>query len=129
MPSLSKLVGMGAPPAGAGFMTGDVAANLTATGATQGTALAMFANFNQFTNVAASTGCVLPAISSVPMLGVANGDSIEVFNAGANALAVYPPLGSSINGLAVNTAISVLANKAARFIQLAPTAWGSILSA
>ena len=129
MPSLSKLVGMGAPPAGAGYMVGDVAPGLTATGSTQATALALSANFNQFTVVAASTGAVLPAVAAAPMLGVSNGDSIEVFNQGANALSVYPPAGSSINGLTVNTAISVPINKGARFIQLSPTAWGSILSA
>jgi len=121
MPSVSKLVGMGAPAAGAGFMVGDVASGLTATGSTQGTALAITANFNQFTTVAASTGAVLPALSSSPQLGVTNGDSIEVFNAGANALAVYPPSGSSINGLSANIAISVPANKGARFIMLTPT--------
>ncbi|WP_428331965.1 hypothetical protein [Novosphingobium sp.] len=129
MPSLSKLVGMGAPPAGAQFMVGDVAAGLTATGTTQGTALALSANFNQVTTVAASAGVVLPAISAAPSLGVSNGDSIEVFNQGANALAVYPPVGSTINSLAANTALSVAAAKSARFIQLSPTNWGAVLSA
>ena len=129
MPSLSKLVGMGAPPAGAQFMVGDVAAGLIATGATQGTALAMSANFAQFTTVAAGTGAILPAVAAVPMLGVSNGDSIEVFNLGANALAVYPPVGSTINSLAANTSLAVPAGKGARFIQLSPTNWGAILSA
>lgn len=129
MPSLSKLVGMGAPPAGASFMTGDLAIGLTATGTTQAGALAMAANFCQFTTVAAGSGAMLPAVAGVPMLGVAAGDSIEVFNQGAGALAVYPPLGSTINGLAANASVSVPINKGARFIMLTPTAWGAIVSA
>lgn len=38
-----------------------------------------------------------------------------VFNAGANVVLIYPPLGGSINGLTVNLPVGVQAAKAATF--------------
>ena len=62
---------------------------LTATGNSQGTALALPSDFNVFTTVAASTGAILPATG--PQCNV--GDSFIIVNHGAQTLSVYPPTG------------------------------------
>lgn len=72
---------------------------LTATGSTQAGALALTSTFSIFGTVSSSTGCVAPTKNSF------------IYNGGASALSVYPPLGWNINGTTVNTAISVPANK------------------
>jgi hypothetical protein len=89
--------GISAPQAIA--LQGTVATGLTATGSTQATALALPADINQFTTVAASTGTILPAMNP--------GDSVNIYNKGANALSVYPPVGGAINAVATNGAYSV----------------------
>ena len=129
MPSISKMMGFGLAPQVAGAVTGDVVNNVTATGTTQATALALSANHNLLTVVALNSGVMLPAISSPPGLGVSNGDQITVYNNGANPAAVYPPLGSTIGLAAVNTAVAVASGKASRFTMLTPTIWGVVASA
>ena len=85
---------------------------LTATGSTQGGALALTSNYATFTTVAANTGCLI------------SGDKDSyVYNGGANTLTVYPPVGLNFAGLSANTGISVPANKGALFI---PSRNGSI---
>jgi hypothetical protein len=86
---------------------GDMGAGLVATGSTQATALPIVNDINMFTTVAASTGAVLPAFGSA---------FVAVFNGGANSLAVYPPLGGTINGAAANTAFAVAAGKSTTFM-------------
>jgi hypothetical protein len=78
---------------------GSVANGLTATGSTQGAALPLPADINYVTTVAASTGVILPPMNP--------GDSLNVYNKGANALLVYPPTGAIINSLATNAGYSV----------------------
>jgi hypothetical protein len=78
---------------------GTVASGLTATGTTQANALALPADLNYFATVAAGTGAVLPAMNP--------GDSLNLYNKGANALLVYPPVGAVINGLGANAGYSV----------------------
>lgn len=80
-------------------IAGTVANTLTALGNSQGTALALPADINRFTTVAASTGTIIPAMNP--------GDYVEIYNGGANALAVYPPTGGAINAVATNGAYSV----------------------
>lgn len=101
MPLQSRLVVAGMSAIAAQASVGTSANNLTATGTTQATAAPLGADNNRFTTVPANSGCVLP-----PMNG---GDSINVFNAGANALLVYPPpgIGAQINALAANAGYSV----------------------
>lgn len=99
MPQGRKLVTAGIPGPAANAITGDVANSLTATGSTQATALQLQADINRFTTVAASTGAILPSMNP--------GDSCVVFNGGANALLVYPPVGGTINALAANAGYSV----------------------
>lgn len=83
----------------AAAIAGTVANTQTATGSTQATALALPADITRFTTVAASTGTILPAMNP--------GDYVEIYNGGANALSVYPPVGGAINAIATNSAFSV----------------------
>ena len=76
---------------------------------------------NVIGTAAASTGVVLPACEA--------GDVIEVYNQGANALAVYPPGSETINALSASAAFSVGAGKAASFRKVSDTAWMSQLGA
>lgn len=99
MPLQARLVAGGLSPAQAQAIQGTAANNLTATGSTQGTALALPADINKFTTVAASTGAIIPPANP--------GDSGTVFNGGANALSLYPPVGGKINGLGTNAAYSI----------------------
>ena len=77
---------------------GTVANGLTALGSTQATALQLTADVNYFTTVGAGTGCILPAMNA--------GDTVDVYNKGANALLIYPPVGGAINGLGTNAGYS-----------------------
>lgn len=91
------VAGTAAPQAAA--IQGTVGNPLTALGTTQGNALQLPADVNYFTTVAAGTGTVLPAMNP--------GDSVNIYNKGANALLVYPPVGGVINGLGANAGYSV----------------------
>lgn len=70
---------------------------LTATGNSQGTALALVSQFNQVGTTAASTGVILTQ----------TGGLVYIFNGGANTLSVYPPTGGTVNGAAANAAASL----------------------
>lgn len=94
-----RLVIAGLSAVQAQAIQGTVQTGLTATGSTQGTALALPADVNNVTTVAASTGVVLPAMNP--------GDEIVVRNGGANALLLYPPVGGAINALSTNTGYSI----------------------
>lgn len=101
----------------------DVDTGLTATGNSQATALPVNAPYNQFASVPAGTGARLSFTRSPG--GISGGISanvlIEVVNDDpVNALLVYPPVGSAINGGAVNAAAQVTAGTAARFLYLSP---------
>lgn len=78
---------------------GTVANTLTATGTTQAAALALAGDINRFTTVGANSGAILPAMNG--------GDRMTVFNGGANALSLYPPVGGQINAVGANTAYSI----------------------
>lgn len=70
----------------------------------------------------ASTGVRLPA-------GVAAGDSVAVYNAGANATAIYPQVGGTINALSANAALSLAAGGKALLVATSATGWMAIVSA
>ena len=80
---------------------------LTSAGTTQGTALAITNQTNEFTTVAASSGGILPSPEQ--------GEFIFIANSGANALNVYPATGHSLNALAANAPFSLAAGKNAIF--------------
>ena len=96
--------------------------NLTAAGANQGAATALdYTTYQRVGTVAASTGVRLPAAIA--------GARIVVFNMGANALAVYPATGETINMLSANASLSVASGKGAEFVCCGTGAWCSIVGA
>lgn len=121
MTTLKNQMGAGVAPLAAQATQGMPSLSLTATGNSQGTALAVPSDFNVFTTVAASTGCILPN-SAVT-------DWITVVNHGANTLSVYPPTGGKIANGSANAAFSVGANKTAQFQAISSTDYAASLSA
>lgn len=119
---VANIIGSGYPGQAAGYISGSAADLLTATGSTQGTALAITADTNVVTTTAASTGVVFSGPTSP-------GDEFVVKNLGASTLSVYPALGESIDAIAANGAYSLATTKSALFIKTSATRWVSILSA
>ena len=123
MTTQAKLMGSGLAAAAATQITsGDLTNSITAAGATQATATAIYSEVNIVTTAAAATGVLLPS-------NRAAGDQLEVANLGANALAVYPPVGSAIGTGATNAAFSVPVSKTCLFRQVTSTLWIQNLSA
>ena len=90
---------------------------LTAVGNSQGTAFLLADQCShEFLTVASGTGAVLPAGTRLPTL-------IGVYNAGANALSVYPPSGGTINGGSANAAYSLAASSGISFWAAGPGTW------
>jgi hypothetical protein len=109
-----RLVAAGLSAIQAQAIQGTVASSLTATGTTQANALPLGADCCNFTTVGAGTGCILPAMNP--------GDDITVFNGGANALLIYPPVGGQIKGLGTNVGYSVAVATPLCFVQcITPT--------
>lgn len=127
MPTLTNLLGSGNSALTAQASLGIINASsaLTATGTTQATALALPSDWNLFTTVAASTGCILPANGS----NVNMTDVYIVMNHGANTLSVYPPTGGKIANGSANAAFSVAANKMATFVNIGSGNWAGSVSA
>jgi len=80
-------------------ITGTTANALTATGSTQAGALPLPADTCKFTTVGSGTGALIPPSNP--------GDAGTVYNGGANALLLYPPVGGTINGLSANAGYSI----------------------
>lgn len=99
MPLASRMLVSGLSAVQVAAIQGTTANNLTATGATQGTALALPADICKITTAAASTGVLIPPANP--------GDSGTVFNGGANALLLYPPIGGKVNALGTNAGYSI----------------------
>ncbi len=114
MTTQSNLIGTGTPALRAQAMVGLFSNNLTALGASQGTALALPSDFNVVTTAAASTGAILPICGSTGN-AVQPPDSITVINHGANPLTVYPPVGGKVANGATNAGLAIPATKTAVF--------------
>lgn len=82
-------------------------AGITAAGTTQATATAVHGGVVTVTTCAAGAGVALDVVGAFSKL---------VFNNTANALLVYPPVGSTINALAANAGYSVAAGKTAHLV-------------
>jgi hypothetical protein len=92
---------------------------LIATGTTQATALVTYNNAcHEFGTVASSSGAVLP-IGDIP-------SEVSIFNGGVSSLAVYPPLGGSIDGGSINASISVATLSGVTFWAAGPLTWHSL---
>jgi hypothetical protein len=103
------------------LVTGTAATGLTATGATQATALPLVDDVNRITTTALSTGVIVPAMQA--------GDNVCIANHGANALLVYPPLGGTIGNGATNAGVSVPLNKSADVHCIDPLTYSIIVGA
>lgn len=122
MTNIANLMGSGTPGQQAQAILGGTSAALTATGTTQADALALTITNSYVGTAASGTGVILPSIAT-------RSDNYTVFNYGANALLVYPPVGSSIGSGSANAGFSVAAAKSAKFTMLTSTLWGVTLSA
>ena len=97
-------------------------ATVSAAGTTQGTATELTAADSEITTVAAGSGVILNSNLSA-------GDQQTVFNAGANAVKVYPPSGFKINALATNAAMTLATNTGCLFKCVSSTRVFGVLSA
>lgn len=117
-----KVFGAGLSLPLAASMCQDVATSLSAAGTSQGTATELTAADSEITTVAAGAGVVLSS-------KLAPGDEQTVFNAGANAMKIYPPSGMKINNLSTNAAMSLGTNTGCLFKCVSTTRVFAILSA
>jgi hypothetical protein len=107
-----KLVVAGISGTAAAAITGDAVAGLVATGSAANDALQLQADVNRFSTVAASTGAMLPPMNA--------GDTVVVYNGGANALTVYPATGATVNQAAASYSVSTT-NRVGVFIAVNAT--------
>jgi hypothetical protein len=103
-------------------VNGAIATALTAAGTVIGDALDLTADTNVIGTAAASSGVQLPASEL--------GDSVEIYNGGANAVTVYPDTTSStINGLSAGSGFPLATNTACYCRKITATRWIAFLSA
>lgn len=100
----------------------DVETSISAAGTTQGTATELKAADNEITTAASGSGVILSS-------SLSSGDSQTVFNAGANAVKVYPPSGMKINALATNNPMLLAVNTGCFFKCVSSTRVFGVLSA
>lgn len=121
MSQVSQLATSGLSAVAAAAINGTVATSLTALGTTQATGLSLAATNNFIGTAAASTGVVLSFGNP--------GDTVFVYNGGANAVLVYPPLGGNINNLSANTGLSIPTLKSVLFVYADADTVASLISA
>ena len=121
MPLATDMMGGGTSAGQAKAINGNRNLTLSAAGTTQATATAIKATNNVFTTVAASAGAVLPNANQA--------DTVRIYNRGANALTIYPPVGSRIFPASTNTGISLATNTFIELYKWEDTIWYGNLSA
>lgn len=120
--AMAKEIMQGGFSAGAAdAIQGGVNLTLSAAGTTQATATAINTSQVYISTAAASSGVILPAVQQ--------GDWIVIYNGGANAVMIYPPLGAKINQLATNTGVTLATNTACIYFCFSATQWIVDLSA
>ncbi len=95
---------------------------ITAAGTTQATATLLINGLNGIRTAVAGSGVILTPNNLTS-------DCQVVFNGGANAVNVYPPVGSQINSLSANTPMVLAPNTACEFMWLTNTQIIGLLSA
>ena len=100
---------------GSGLPTDNAANGLVSAGNNQATALALTKNYTVVATVASSTGVVLPAASI--------GQTIYVFNNGANVLQVYGNGSDTIDGVAGSTGVPLTNAKRCAYVCVAANTW------
>lgn len=89
-----------------GRFDNDLAA-VTGVGTTQAGAPTLIGGVNVLTSTAGQTSAVIPSFASGPVI---------VRVTGGTAATVFPPVGGSINGGAVNASVSVASGSVAMFV-------------
>lgn len=117
----AKVMGGGFSAGQVRALCGGVASSVSAAGTTQGTATALTNSVNYISTVGASSGVQIPNADI--------GDDIEIYNAGANALTIYPPTSGTINQVAANGGVSLGTNSMMRLRKVTATKWVAMLSA
>lgn len=108
--------------ASAKAINGSIATGLTAAGTVIGDALDLTADTNVIGTCASGAGVQLPSCET--------GDSVEVYNGGANACKVYPDsTANQVNGLPVGTAFLLATNTMCYVRKITATRWVANLSA
>lgn len=102
-------------------VNGTVARAPSAAGTTTADALHLTADVNEITTCAAGAGAKVPAMEA--------GDSVAVYNFGANACKLYPTTGGTMNGGAADAEVSIPAGKSAVVHCFAPGAFGAVVGA
>lgn len=103
-------------------INGSIATGLTAAGTTLATALDLTADTNAISTCASGAGVQLPATEI--------GDSVEVYNGGANACTVYPDAtNSQINSLPAGSGFLLATNTFCYCRKITATRWVANLSA
>lgn len=103
-------------------INGALATGLTATGTVITDALDLTADTNVLATVASGTGVQLPSCEV--------GDSVEIYNGGANAVKVYPDTAANqVNGLPAGTAFLLATNTMCYVRRISSTRWVANLSA
>ena len=97
------------------YMIKSVSTSISAAGTTQGTATALTKEINEITTVSSGQGVVLP--TSVA------GMVLYLINTSANAVNVYPAVGASIGGLALNAAYSHGNGLGITYVATSTTQW------
>ena len=87
--------------------TQDVSVAISAAGTTQATATLLIGGISWITTVASGSGVILNFTNP--------GTSQTVYNAGANAVTVYPPVGMKIAQLPTNTGMTLGTNTTCTF--------------
>lgn len=117
MSIVQRIMAAGASAGLANNIVGDASATLTAAGTTKATALQLASAQNYLGTTASSTGVALPPANK--------GDSVEVFNGGANTVLVYTPIGiaDTITSGSANGGFSVATMRSARFTKTTDSLW------
>lgn len=117
MAIVQRLLASGLSPMAATNITGDTSGALTAAGTTKATALQLSAAQAYLSITSSGKGVALPPANQ--------GDSIEVFNGGANSLLVYTPQGiaDTITNQSANGGFTVATMRSAKFNKVTSTLW------
>lgn len=99
------------------------AIGLTATGTSQGGALALTKDINVVSTVGAGSPAPGVSLPVTPPSTTSGGLRITIINAGANPLNVYPASGAQINSLGTNIAYSLASGARLDFLSVSSTQW------
>ena len=115
MATIARLIRAGIPPTWARMLGRDAEDNITATGATQGTAYQITKSFNNVTGGALNTGLILPAFSK----DISN-EFFFMNNSGSQKW-VYPAVGEEIAGFGVNNPAGLVVTRT--LYRISETKW------